>query len=118
RLAPYDPAYLAGFAAQRYQVDVTGGFEQAKALMTGPIQVAVRRDIGGDEQRIETLKTSYAAVTFKHLLLPVYLGAYVFGGKSYQIMVNARTGDVEGERPYSFWKIAAAVSVAVLLLLL
>ena len=44
--------------------------------------------------------------TFKHVLLPSWLGAYLFRGKSYHLCVNARTGAVQGERPYSWVKIA------------
>ena len=69
----------------------------------------VRNDIGGDEQMIESVATNYSGVTFKHLLLPVYAGAYRYNGKPYQIMVNGRTGEIQGERPYSFWKIALLV---------
>jgi len=47
--------------------------------------------------------------TFKHLLLPVWLGAYKYNAKLYQIAVNARTGEVSGERPYSAVKISMLV---------
>jgi hypothetical protein len=103
---PYEPAFLSGFKAQRYQVGLPEGFEEAKQMMAAIIEQDVREDIGGDEQRISDTSTSYSAVTFKHILLPVYIGAYRFNQKVYQIMVNARTGEVEGDRPYSFWKIA------------
>jgi ribosomal protein S27E len=104
-LKPYDPAYLAGHKAQRYEVDLPGGFEEAKRIMDPKIQSDIRSDIGGDEQRIDQYKTAYSAITFKHILLPVYIGAYRFSDKVYQVMVNARTGEVTGDRPYSFWKI-------------
>jgi hypothetical protein len=65
----------------------------------------VRADIGGDEQRVSQVATNYSAITFKHLLLPVYVGAYRFRDKVYQVVLNGRTGEVQGERPYSFWKI-------------
>jgi len=78
--------------------------------MAGPIRDDVRSDIGGDEQRIHDVDTAYDRVTFKHLLLPVYLGAYRYKAKSYQILVNARTGEVFGERPYSAAKIALFVA--------
>jgi hypothetical protein len=110
RLVPYDPAFLSGFKAQRYQVDLPAGFEIAKEAMAGPIRDDVRSDIGGDEQRIHDVDTAYDRVTFKHLLLPVYLGAYRYKAKSYQILVNARTGEVFGERPYSAAKIALFVA--------
>ena len=76
-------------------------------------------DIGGDHQRITSMETSYRDVTFKHLLLPVYVGAYRFNDKVYQVVVNGRTGEVQGERPYSVWKIFffALFIVAVLVVL-
>lgn len=104
-LRPYEPAYLSGYKAQRYQVELAKGFEEAKGVMAGAIEGDVRNDIGGDEQRITDMATSYSAITFKHILLPVYLGAYRFNNKVYQVMINARTGEVQGDRPYSVWKI-------------
>ncbi len=111
QLKPYEPAYLSGFKAQRYQVDLAEGFEMAKRVAAGAIDADVRRDIGGDEQRIGNISTHYSAITFKHLLLPVYVGAYRFNGKVFQLVVNGRTGEVQGERPYSFWKILLFVLV-------
>ena len=108
-LTGYDPAYLSGYKAQRYQVGLADGFELAKQAAAPVIDADVRRDIGGDEQRVSNIDTNYSAVTFKHLLLPVYVGAYRFQDKVYQVVVNGRTGEVQGERPYSFWKIALLV---------
>src|SRR5262249_32023202 len=108
-LQAYQPAYLAGFKAQRYEMDLKEAFEEAKEIMAPVIDDDVRRDIGGDEQQVDSISTSYSAITFKHILLPVYLGAYRFQDKSYQVMVNARTGEVQGDRPYSVWKIALLV---------
>ncbi len=117
-LCPYEPAYLAGFKAQRYQVELAGGFEKAKGVMRQTIEADVRRAIGGDEQRIDHLETQYDAVMFRHLLLPVWIGAYRFQNKVYQVAVNARTGEVQGERPFSAWKIALlAILVAALVAL-
>ena len=50
--------------------------------------------------------------------MPVWIGSYRFGGKPYQIVVNGQTGEVEGDRPWSKWKIVLAVLVALLLLLI
>jgi ribosomal protein S27E len=109
KLMPYDASYLSGFKAQRYQVNLKQGFELAKGKMEEPIRCDIRRDIGGDEQRIHSVSTSYNAITFKHLLLPVWISAYRFNNKQYQVMVNAQTGEVLGDRPYSVWKISATV---------
>lgn len=117
-IKPYDPAYLSGFKAQRYQVELPEGFEQAKAIAARVIDSDVRRDIGGDEQRVSDIRTHYSAITFKHLLLPVYAGAYRLNQKVYQVVVNGRTGEVQGDRPYSFWKIAILVLSILLAILL
>ena len=118
-LTGYEPGYLSGYKAQRYQVDLSEGFELAKKAAAPAIDADVRRDIGGDEQRVSHVSTRYSAVTFKHLLLPVYVGAYRFRDKVYQVVINGRTGEVQGERPYSFWKIFFfALSLALLLLVI
>ena len=104
-LRPYTPDFLAGFKAQRYQIGVQDGFELAKEVMASQIRSDVESDIGGDEQRIHEVRTSHSAVSFKHLLLPVWLSAYRYHGTVFQVMVNARTGEVQGDRPYSAWKI-------------
>lgn len=117
-LSAYEPAYLSGFKAQRYQVGFEEGFELAKQLAASVIEGDVRGDIGGDEQRIENLNVHYSAVTFKHLLLPVYVGAYRFGERVFQVTVNGRTGEVQGERPYSAWKIFFLVATVAALIAL
>jgi ribosomal protein S27E len=108
-LKPYDPAFLSGYKAQRYQVPLPEGFEHAKQIAARVIEGDVRRDIGGDEQRISNVQTHYSGITFKHLLMPVYVGAYRLNQKLYQVVVNGRTGEVQGERPYSWIKITLFV---------
>ena len=108
-LAPYDERYTAGFQAQRYQVDLPQGFERAKHLVQPTIDSAIKRDIGGDTQRILSKNSRYDDVRFKHILLPVWISSYRFKDKVYRFVVNGRTGEVQGERPWSAWKIALAV---------
>jgi hypothetical protein len=117
-LKPFQPAYLAGYKAQRYQVELKEGFEQAKTMMAEIIASDARKDIGGDEQHVHQVATAYSAITFKHLFLPVWVSAYRFNGKVYQVLVNARTAEVQGDRPYSFWKIASFVLFLFLALLI
>jgi predicted RNA-binding Zn-ribbon protein involved in translation (DUF1610 family) len=109
QLADFKPDYLSGFRTERYQVGLEEGFGRAKILMQGEIEKLVRYDIGGDEQRIDSLNTQYSGVTFKHILLPVWVSAYRYGDKLHRILINGRTGEVQGSRPYSPWKIAGLV---------
>ena len=112
-LEPYSPDYLAGFQAEGYTVVLADGHAKARAYMADVIEDDVRRDIGGDEQRVDNVNTRFDDETFKHILLPVWMAAYKYGGKSYRFLVNGQTGEVQGERPYSWWKIGFAVVLVV-----
>ncbi|MGH1457487.1 MAG: primosomal protein N' (replication factor Y) - superfamily II helicase [Paracoccaceae bacterium] len=114
-LVPYAPEYLAGFRAQAYSVPLEEGYAEARAIMDRAIARDVRFDIGGDRQRIHDIDTSVHDVTFKHILLPVWMAAYKYRGKTYRFVVNGRTGKVQGARPYSAWKIAVAVVAGLIL---
>ena len=116
-IKPYEPQFLSGFEAQRYQLPLQDGFELAKREMQGQIDSTVRQAIGGDEQTVDNIATNYMNIMFKHILLPVWVGAYRFDGRVFQVVVNARTAQVKGERPYSIGKIVLLV-VAVILLLI
>ncbi len=114
-LKPYSPAYLAGFRSESYTVGLSEGYTHAQGKMKKVIEKDVRFDIGGDRQQITTMNTDIQDVTFKHVLLPVWLAAYKFRGKSYRFVVNGQTGHVQGERPWSPWKIAFAVALGLIL---
>ncbi|WP_375255020.1 primosomal protein N' (replication factor Y) - superfamily II helicase [Yoonia sp.] len=116
-LEPYKPEYLAGFRAEGYQVELVDGFGEARAFMDRMIRRDVKYDIGGDDQRVGTVQTQVSDVTFKHILLPIWVAAYKYRGKSYRFVVNGRTGRIQGERPYSAWKIAFAVLIGLVLAL-
>lgn len=113
-LTPYDPRYLSGFSAEGYTVPLAEGHQIARQEMAAVIAVDIRRDIGGDEQRIASAETRHEAETFKHVLLPIWLAAYKYNGRSYRFVVNGQSGRVQGDRPWSVWKIALAVLAALL----
>ena len=110
-LEPYQPHYLAGFMAEGYTVDVEEGFEEARDIMDAQIRRDINADIGGDRQRISHVNTDVSEITFKHVLLPVWMAAYKYKGQSYRFVVNGQTGKVQGERPWSAIKIAITVVI-------
>lgn len=112
-LVPFNEQYLSGFQVESYSVELEEGFEKAKVRMEPEINSTIRSHIGGDEQRINSKNSAYEDIKFKHLLLPVWISAYKFKDKIYNFMVNARTGEVQGNRPYSAAKILIASLCAV-----
>lgn len=108
-LVPYQPEFVSGFQAEAYQVGLKEGFPVAKETIDGTIALLVRRDIGGDQQRIHHVATRYDDVKFKHVLLPVWISAYRYRDKAFRFVINGQTGEVSGESPKSWWKIAFLV---------
>lgn len=97
---------LSGFFSRTYDVELEDGFDEGRKRIEAALRSDVRRRIGGDKQRIHTMETRFAAITYKHLLLPCWLYAFRYEEKVYHVMINAVTGEVQGERPWSWWKIA------------
>ncbi len=104
-LEVFNPKYLSGFVTEKYTISLKDGhhhsFQKAKDIAYSWI----RRDIGGDTQRISTADITLKDETFKHILLPVYISTYEYSGKVYHFYVNGQTGAISGKHPYSFWKI-------------
>ncbi len=110
---PFTQEVLAGYLARTYEIELDDGFQDARVRIDAAIATSVRQRIGGDTQRVDSINTSYDALTFKHLLLPVWLLAYRYREHLYQVAINAATGEVQGERPYSWIKICLAVLAGV-----
>lgn len=109
KMVSYDDKYLQGFKAESYSINLEDGFEEAKAEINSEIRNNIRRDIGGDEQRIHRVDTAYNAITFKYILLPIWVVVYKFKNKYYQVLINAGTGEIAGERPFSAAKIIGLI---------
>jgi hypothetical protein len=106
---PFDGRFLAGFVAARYTLELRDAFPKAEERMDPVIRSAIRSDIGGDEQRISAMSVRHQAPTFKHVLMPLWVSSYRYKGRLFRTVVNARTGELAGERPYSAVKITLFV---------
>lgn len=113
-LEPYRDDYVSGFTVELYRIDLKAGFMRAQQRMEAEIRRSICRDIGGDEQRVDRMTPQYSQVTFKHILLPVWIAAYQYQRKVFRVVVNATTAEVQGERPWSVWKIGFAVLLVLL----
>lgn len=116
-LEPWREDALAGFSAELHRIGLAEGFERARAAFEPRILAQIRRDIGGDSQRIHEHRSSFHEIGFKPIQLPLWSGGYRHAGQAYQVWINGVTGRVEGQRPWSRWKIGAAVAAALLLVL-
>lgn len=115
---PYSAEFAAGHLARTYDNDVEECLGEATTIMEDGIRGTIRRDIGGDQQRISQMDVSWREMTYKHILLPLWLLTVIYDQRPFQVYINGVTGEVHGARPYSRVKIAAAIIAVVLLIII
>jgi hypothetical protein len=108
-LITYDTAFLSGFVVERYQVALDEAAMHSREAMHARLEELCAAEVPGDTYRNLRIEPDYSAETFKHILVPVWLLAYTYGRKAYQVLANGYTGKIDGEYPKSFWKIFFAV---------
>ncbi len=106
QLNPYDPSYLAGWRAEEYQLDLKPAWQQAVREIEQSQYDRCGRDVPGDTFMSLNVSNTFSETRFKHVLLPIWIAGYRYRDKTYQFLVNGQTGEVEGDAPYSVWKIA------------
>ncbi|NUP11925.1 MAG: hypothetical protein HOW73_38250 [Polyangiaceae bacterium] len=112
-LVPYKPDYLAGWKAEAYAIDLMPAWDRGKGKIEDEERSRCGRDVPGDTHRFLSVDCAFSGVTFKHVLLPVWIAAYRYKDKPYQFLVNGQTGEVVGKAPWSIFKIAFLVLVIV-----
>ncbi len=116
-LVPYDTAYLSGFVIEHYQVVLIEAARDARAVMNARLRDMCASQVPGDTHRNLQIQPQYSGETFKHVLVPVWLLAYHYRSKTYQLVVNGVTGEMAGDYPKSPWKLAMLVLLAILVVL-
>ncbi len=118
KLVPYGPSYLSGWRAEQYQINLPQGWEIGRKKVEKFEEDACIKQIPGDTYRNLHVNTTISDTTFKHVLLPVWVASYPYKDKVYRYMVNGQTGEVAGEKPVSWIRIAIAVVIAVAVIVL
>lgn len=113
-LAPYDTAYLSGFVVEHYQVVLLDASTRSQEQMTGQLRQMASAQVPGDTQRNLQIHPSYSNRTFKHILVPVWVLAFNYRTKIYQVLVNGYSGAIAGDHPLSPWKIFLLIVVVLI----
>ncbi len=114
---PYSPEYVAGHLCRTYDHDVEECLTEATTTMERSIDQTIRSDIGGDHQEISTRNITWQKMTYKHLLLPIWLLTVIYQEKPFQVYINGVTGEVQGARPWSKVKIIIAAVIALIIVI-
>ncbi len=116
---PYFPEFVSGFAAEQYSLGLDEAWEKAQESCRQVLKKSIKKRVENENYthfaRNLKFKTDFFDVTFKYLLLPVWISSYVYKGKIFQFMVNGCTGKAAGKFPVSKIRVTAAVSLAIAL---
>lgn len=129
RLAPFyledmkefKPEYLAGWPALLYDCSLSDaslvGREKVLRKLRPELYSLV--EMGREKRNLNISGGSWSGLTFKHILLPLWIGSYQFQGKEYRLMINGQTGKIIGSKPKdTFKQFMALLSILAMILLI
>ncbi|MDY6367287.1 MAG: zinc ribbon domain-containing protein [Clostridia bacterium] len=112
----YQENYLLGFMAYHYDKSIEDCWGLAKDKMDAAIRKGILSQYSYDEVDYLNVSTTHEAVTYKYVMLPVYVGNFSYKKKVYNFYVNGVSGKTTGKTPVSFWRVLAAVGLGLVVL--
>ena len=101
----FNAAYLAGYAADRYDVDKDVTFDRATVRFRDGTVQAFRRDISGyDNVSMTRTNLQFDNTNAAYALYPVWILNTKWKDKSFRFAVNGQTGKIAGNLPVSVGK--------------
>lgn len=118
KLVEYQPAYLAGWPAGSYDVSLAqASLEGREAMLKDAAkQLQFKAAPGEDVSELSVTSSDFTGMTFQHVLLPLWVGAYQYRQRPYRVLVNGQTGKVAGDRPTDWVKVALLVLAGLILI--
>ncbi len=117
KLLPYKPDYLSGWAAEAYRIPLADAWTKGQEIIRKEERSKCDKQVPGDTHRNLNVFTQLSRTTYKHVLLPVFLANYRYNTKLYHFMVNGQTGEVQGQAPIDWIKVAIVVAIVLAVLL-
>lgn len=108
----YTKEYLSGYTATQNTKSGLECWEEAKGVIGNRLQSAILSRYVYDVVSSFRISTQYSGITFKYILLPVYVGHCKWHTKIYNFFVNGLNGKVTGKAPISPLKVFITVLIA------
>ncbi|MGN0805445.1 MAG: hypothetical protein ACI4MC_00280 [Candidatus Coproplasma sp.] len=105
----YSSDYLMGFSAAQYSKSGQQCWEYARGVMQDQVKAAILRQYTYDKVGSFSMNMSCNDITYKYVLLPIYVGHYSYSKKLFNFFVNGRNGKVTGKAPVSPIRVGIAV---------
>lgn len=105
----YDTDFLHGYVAQSNDITANECWAGAKNIANSEIRRRILSKYVYDVVDYLNVNTAFSSVTYKYLLLPIYVGHCNFKKKLYNFFVNGKNGKITGKTPISALKVGIAI---------
>jgi ribosomal protein L37E len=117
-LQAFKPEYLAGWPAIVYDRPLSDASLKARERVTRQFRrdLETRVEVGKEKRNLQISRGQWSAMTFKHVLLPLWIGTYRYQAKEFHLLVNGQTGKVGGKKPRDAVKVVMAFLIGAVVL--
>ncbi len=112
----YEEEYLLGFMAYHYDSEISDCWGDAKKRIDADLKNRILSQYFYDTVAYLNVSTNHENVTYKYVMLPVYVGNFNYNKKLYNFYVNGESGKVSGKTPKSPLRIGSAVTAGLAIL--
>lgn len=97
----FDYGYLAGYAADRFDVPARNIADRAESRMCNTACAIARKQVTGNYSNLSYLGSKLQAkLDAKYILMPIYQFNLEFHDEKFKFVVNGQTGKIIGRLPY------------------
>lgn len=113
----FEPAYLAGYMADRYDVAMEERMQRAKERIKSSAENAFKDTVTGySSVNVEKSQVAMSGVKYLYALYPVWLLNTTWNGEKFTFAMNGQTGRMVGDLPLdksAFWRFVATRGIAI-----
>lgn len=110
-LTEFSPAYLAGFLAERYDLDADKCFARADLRIKNSLKSSLERSANYDRVHTKSFDASVNIKSRDYALLPSWLLYTKYEDKNYLFAMNGQTGKFIGNLPIDKLKLAIYTAI-------
>ncbi len=99
-LVAYDEKYISGFLAKKYEFTLNEGWNNAKFKAESDLKTLIQEHVNANMVSSLNLNVNYSDITYKHILLPIWILGYTHKGKVYNFLINGQSGYISGSYPF------------------
>ncbi len=103
----YHNQFISGYSAERYDKGLDESWQDAKDLIKKSLRQSIVSRYNADVVDYVNMNCGFYDKTYKYILAPIWIFSYKYAKKTYDCIVNGRSGRIVGKYPKSPVKIGA-----------